>query len=98
MGEKIESRVQSQVIVARETGATQGSRTRKRTSHLPLKSLTRISASAVASTTTITLAMTAKRKVFHNASRNTGSASTRRKVAHPTNSSSGLPVLISVNA
>ena len=60
----VESRIQSQPIVPSEIGATQGSRIRSRTSHLPRNSLSSARASTVPSTITRTCATNANTKVF----------------------------------
>ena len=98
MGLKIVSRVHSQLIVASDTGVVHGSRTRRRISHLNLKSLVRISARAVARITTRALETTVKNRVLRSARQNTGSSNTWRSVSSPTKSRLGSPTVTSLNA
>src|SRR6058998_3535227 len=60
----MESRIHSHPIVPSEMGATQGSKIRRRISHLPRKSLSRARASTLVKTITSTWETTAKTKVF----------------------------------
>ena len=64
IGEKIESSSHSQAIVDSATGVVHGSSTRKRTTHLPRKSATRMLASTLPSTTISAIETTVKTSVL----------------------------------
>ena len=80
----MESRIHSQPMLPRDTGATQGRRMSSRTIHLPRKSFCSDTARMVARKMTITWEATAKRKVFRSARRKLGSSRADRKFSRPT--------------
>src|SRR5690606_18085963 len=91
IGEKIESSIHSQAIDDSATGVVQGSRTRNRTIHLPLKSATRMFARTLPSSTMNTIDTPVKISVLFSAFQNTGSAKTCRQLRSPTQSKEGSP-------
>src|SRR5690242_10091661 len=78
------SSIHSQPMLPSETGATHGSRIRRRTNHLPRKSFASAIASTDDSTMTTICEMKAKRKVFLSDAQNVGSANAPRKFSKPT--------------
>src|ERR1700738_2336971 len=80
----MESKIQSQPMLPRETGATQGRRMSRRTIHFPRKFFCSETARMVARKMTITCEATAKRKVFLRERRKVGSSSAERKFSRPT--------------
>lgn len=83
------------MIVDSATGVVQGSSTRKRTSHRPLKSAIRTFASTLPNTTIKSIDTAVKTNVFRSERQNTGSAKIRSKFCRPTQSKLGSPPVTS---
>ncbi len=94
----MESKIQTQAMEDKATGATQGMRMRKRTSRRPRKGVFRIRARVVASTMTIPWEIRVKTRVFRRARRKMGSPTTRAKFRNPTNWKERLPAVLSLTA
>ena len=92
----MESSIHSHAIADRETGVTQGSNTRNRTSHLPRKSATRMFASTFPKTTIRTIEIALKTSVFRSDVQKTGSSNIRWKLRKPTQSKPGCPPVTSL--
>src|SRR3990170_1916785 len=85
-------------MLDRATGVVHGSRTRKRTSHLPRKSAIRMFARILPNTTMKIIETVVKMRVFHSDFQNTGSSKTREKLVKPAQSYDGSPDVTSLNA
>src|SRR2546425_5291297 len=81
---------------AERDGATQGSKIRRRISHLPRKSLSRARASTLARTITSTWETTANTKVFFREVWNFVVETTLTKFLSPTKPSVRLPIVMSL--